>query len=33
MTDCLVTGAQIDAEARQTSLKDMVALALDVATA
>ncbi len=32
MTDCLVTGAQIDAEARQTSLKDMVALALDVAT-
>ncbi len=33
MTDCLVTGAQIDAEARQTSLRDMVALALDVATA
>ncbi len=33
MTDCLVTGAQIDAEARQSSLKDMVALALDVATA
>jgi purine-nucleoside phosphorylase len=32
MTDCLVTGAQIDAEARQTSLRDMVALALDVAT-
>lgn len=31
MTDCLVTGEQIDAEARQTSLKDMVALALDVA--
>jgi purine-nucleoside phosphorylase len=33
MTDCLVTGEQIDAEARQTSLKDMVALALDVAVA
>jgi purine-nucleoside phosphorylase len=32
MTDCLVTGEAIDAEARQTSLKDMVALALDVAT-
>ena len=32
MTDCLVTGDQIDAEARQTSLKDMVAIALDVAT-
>jgi purine-nucleoside phosphorylase len=31
MTDCIVTGAEIDAEARQTSLKDMVALALDVA--
>jgi len=31
MTDCLVTGQSIDAEARQTSLKDMVALALDVA--
>ena len=31
MTDCLVTGDQIDSEARQTSLKEMVALALDVA--
>lgn len=31
MTDCLVTGDQIDAEARQTSLTDMVELALDVA--
>lgn len=32
MTDCLVTGEQIDAAARQSSLKDMVELALDVAT-
>ena len=32
MTDCLVTGESIDAEARQSSLKDMVTLALDVAT-
>ena len=31
MTDSLVTGEQIDAEARQSSLKDMVTLALDVA--
>lgn len=31
MTDCLVTGEQISAQDRQTSLKDMVALALDVA--
>lgn len=33
MTDCLVTGAEIDAEARQGSLKDMVEIALEVATA
>ncbi|MEO6635113.1 MAG: purine-nucleoside phosphorylase [Devosia sp.] len=32
MTDCLVTGEHIDAEARQSSLKDMVEIALDVAT-
>lgn len=31
MTDCLVTGQHIDAEARQTSLTDMVELALDTA--
>ncbi|MEP7241436.1 MAG: purine-nucleoside phosphorylase [Devosia sp.] len=31
MTDDILTGEAIDAEARQTSLKDMVALALDVA--
>ena len=31
MTDCLITNEEIDAEARQTSLKDMVELALDVA--
>ena len=31
MTDCLVTGEEIDAVQRQTSLKDMVRLALDVA--
>ncbi|WP_417579242.1 purine-nucleoside phosphorylase [Pelagibacterium sp.] len=31
MTDCLITGAEIDAEARQTSLRDMVEIALDVA--
>ena len=30
MTDDILTGASIDAEARQSSLKDMVALALDV---
>jgi purine-nucleoside phosphorylase len=33
MSDCLVTGAEIDAAERQTSLADMVRLALDVATA
>ncbi|GHA24297.1 purine nucleoside phosphorylase DeoD-type [Devosia pacifica] len=31
MTDCLITGDEIDADARQTSLRDMVTLALDVA--
>ena len=31
MTDCLVTGAQIDASERQSSLTDMVELALDTA--
>ena len=31
MTDCLITGDEISAQDRQTSLKDMVALALDVA--
>jgi len=31
MTDCLITGAEISAEERQTSLRDMVTLALDVA--
>jgi purine-nucleoside phosphorylase len=31
MTDCLITGDNISAADRQTSLKDMVALALDVA--
>ncbi len=31
MTDCLVTGAQIDAKERQTSLEEMVELALDTA--
>lgn len=31
MTDCLITKDEIDAEARQTSLRDMVTLALDVA--
>ena len=31
MTDCLITHEEIDADARQTSLKDMVELALDVA--
>jgi purine-nucleoside phosphorylase len=30
MTDCLVTGDQIDAGERQSSLKEMVELALDV---
>jgi purine-nucleoside phosphorylase len=32
MTDCLVTHEEINAEERQTSLKEMVTLALDVAT-
>lgn len=31
MTDCLVTQAELSAEERQSSLKDMVTLALDVA--
>ncbi|HEV7278019.1 MAG TPA: purine-nucleoside phosphorylase [Devosiaceae bacterium] len=31
MTDCLITGEEIDAGERQSSLKDMVTLALDVA--
>jgi purine-nucleoside phosphorylase len=31
MTDCLITGEEIDAEARQSSLVDMVEIALDVA--
>jgi len=31
MTDCLVTGDQIDADQRQSSLTDMVELALDTA--
>lgn len=33
MTDCLITKQEIDADQRQTSLKDMVSLALDVAVA
>jgi purine-nucleoside phosphorylase len=33
MTDCLVTGEEIDAEQRQSSLCEMVELALDVAVA
>jgi purine-nucleoside phosphorylase len=33
MTDCIITGEHLDAEARQSSLVDMVTLALDVATA
>lgn len=33
VSDCLVTGDEIDAEQRQTSLTDMVELALDVGTA
>ena len=33
MTDCLITKAEIDAEQRQTSLTEMVELALDVAIA
>jgi purine-nucleoside phosphorylase len=32
MTDCLITGEEISADARQTSLTDMVTLALEVAT-
>lgn len=31
MTDCLITGEEIDADARQSSLVDMVEIALDVA--
>jgi purine-nucleoside phosphorylase len=31
MTDCLITKEEIDANERQTSLKEMVSLALDVA--
>ena len=31
MTDCLITHEEIDAEQRQTSLRDMVEVALDVA--
>jgi purine-nucleoside phosphorylase len=31
MTDCLVTGEQIDAADRQSSLTDMAELALDLA--
>jgi len=31
MTDCLITKEEIDAEARQSSLREMVELALDVA--
>lgn len=31
MTDCLITGEEIDADARQTSLTDMVEIGLDVA--
>jgi purine-nucleoside phosphorylase len=31
MTDCLITHAELSADERQSSLKDMVALALDVA--
>ncbi len=33
MTDCLVSGEQIDANERQSSLRDMVELALDTALA
>ena len=33
MTDCLITHEEIDADQRQTSLRDMVTLALDVAVA
>jgi len=32
MTDCLITGAEMDAAARQSSLTEMVQLALEVAT-
>lgn len=31
MTDCLITGQEIDADQRQTSLKEMATLALEVA--
>lgn len=33
MTDCLITGAEISADERQSSLREMVTLALDVAIA
>lgn len=33
MTDCLITGAELSADERQSSLKDMVSLSLDVAIA
>lgn len=33
MTDCLITGVQIDSDQRQTSLTDMVELALDTGIA
>jgi purine-nucleoside phosphorylase len=33
MTDCLITKDEISAQDRQTSLKDMVSLCLDVAVA
>jgi purine-nucleoside phosphorylase len=33
MTDCLITHEELSAEDRQSSLKDMVTLALDVAVA
>jgi purine-nucleoside phosphorylase len=31
MTDCLITKAELDAADRQSSLRDMVTLALEVA--
>jgi purine-nucleoside phosphorylase len=33
MTDCLITGAELSAAERQSSLEEMVTLALDVAVA
>jgi purine-nucleoside phosphorylase len=33
MTDCLITGEEIDAGERQSSLREMVELALEVAVA